>query len=343
MTNEEFGVFEKSALAFLKSLGLTPVGYYPYSHCSDVVGYWDPPPPFRVRTKMMAEIVRELPTRSSIEGFHKLAQDSLVERIVLICRTPLAHLSSDLQSLVEGLRIEFFDQATISTELERRKVGESEILAFSKLYEIVAPPAIAGALPEIAQRKTPPNMKGYVEKLGLKPWQVFEQGVYSVFNFCLGLTVRKLGEECLFEHEPEGVVIASGTQPFAMIYECKTAQDSYVMTSDHELRYEDYIKKKKGFIQIMEKVPLSYFVLVAPGFSGDVAERREKIYRETQVLTVLMPASVLASVAKWAWALPSDAKALIDLRRIFRLEEVIVSESTFTDYAKEFEGLRQRW
>jgi len=341
---EEFKAFEKTALGFLRTLGFTPTGYYPYPHCSDVSGYLAPSPPLKVPTKTMAEIVKDAPTRVSIEGFHKLAKDSLAERLILVCRVHLTDLDPDVQSLVDKLGIEFFDETTISEELEKRKIGKTELQAYSKLYDVVAPLALAEALPEIARQKIPDAMKEYVEKLGLKPWQVFEQAVYSVFHYCFGYTVRKLGEECLFEHEPEGLVIVGETLPFAMIYECKTAQQSYVMTSDHELRYKDYIRAKIDRVKIMEKATLKYFVIVAPEFSGTVGERRERIFKDTQVLAIFMTADTLRSIAKWASKFPNDIKRLIDLREIFRLDEETVSDSSVTGYMKKFEDENKtRW
>ncbi len=342
--SNEFTTFERASLAFLRTLEFTPVGYYPYPHCSDVSGYLKPTPPFKIPVKAMAEIIRATPTCASIEGFHKVAKDLLAERLILICRMPLTELSPELQSLIGKLGIEFFDQATISAELERKNVGKSEIQAYSKLYEIVGAPVLAEALPEVARQKIPNTMNNYVEGLGLKPWQVFEQAVFSVLHYCFNLTVKKYGEDYLFEHEPEGVAITGDVPSFAFIYECKSAAESYTMTAEHELTYTDYIRKKKQKVEVVDRSELKYFVIVAPGFSGDIRERRKRIFKETQVLVVFLPADILRQISRWACNVPSNLKRLIDLREIFILDELVVSKETVESYIKKFElEMKTRW
>ena len=344
MSDEEFKAFEKTALAFLRTLGFTPVGYYPYSHASDVSGYLEAKPPFKVHVKAMAEIVRKSPTRASIEGFHKLVKGSLADRAILICQKPLTDVSGDVQSLIEQRGIEFFDQATILSELERKKISQSQVQTFSKLYELVGAPVLVEALPEIALQKIPSPMREDVDKLGLKTWQVLEQAVYSTFHYCFNLTVKKLGEDSLFEHEPEGLAIGEKLPSVAFVYECKSAAESYTMTSDHELRYIDYIRNKKQHVEFVERSELKYFVIVAPAFSGDIKERRERIFKETQVLVVFMTAEVLRLFSAWACPLQSNMKRLVDFGEVFRLDEVVVSKERVESYIKKFEDKnRSRW
>ena len=344
MSDDDFRAFEKTALAFLRTLDFTPVGYYPYPHGSDVSGYIKAAPPFRVPAKAMAEIVRATPTRGSIEGFHKLAKNSLAERVILICQMSLSDLATEVQSLIERLSIDFFDQATISAELVKKNVSRSDVQSYSKLYDVVAAPLLAEALPEVARQKIPETMREYVERLGLKPWQVLEQAVFSVLHYCFSLTVRKYGEDYLFEHEPEGVAIVGDVPSFAFIYECKSAGESYTMTAQDELTYIDYILKKKEKVRVLERSELKYFVIVAPDFSGDVRDRRDKIFKETQVLVVFLRADVLRSMSEWACSLPSNLKRLIDFRDVFNLEEVVVSQGSVESYTKKFEEEnRGRW
>jgi hypothetical protein len=344
LSDEEFKPFEKMALAFLRTLGFTPVGYYPYSHASDISGYLEPKPPFKVPVKAMVEIVRKLPTPASIEGFHKLVKGSLVERSILICQKPFTELSPDAQSLVERLSIEFFDQVTISAELERKRISDSQVQSFSKIYELVGAAALSNALPEIALQRIPDTMREDVDRLRLKPWQVFEQTVYSIFHYCFNLTVKKFGEDCLFENEPEGVAIVGDIGSFAFIYECKSAAQSYTMTSDHELRYIGYIREKRQKVNVVERAELKYFVIIAPDFSGDIKERREKIFKETQVLVVFLPAEILRIFSEWASELPSNLKRLVDFRDVYTLNEVVVSKESLKSYFKKFEDEnRSRW
>lgn len=344
MSDEEFRSFEKTALAFLRTLDFTPVGYYPYPHGSDVSGYIKAVPPFRVPVKAMAEIVRATPTRALIEGFHKIAKNSLAERVILICQTPLSDLPPDLRSLIERLNIDFFDNTTISEELVRKKVSKSDVLNYSKLYDIVAAPLLAEALPDVSRQKIPENMKEYTERLGLKSWQVLEQTVFSILHYCFSLVVRKYGEDYLFEHEPEGVAIVGDVSSFAFIYECKSAAETYIMTAQDQLTYIDYIRKEKEKVKVLERSELKYFVIIAPDFLGDLQARRENIFKETQVIVVFLRAEILRQLSKWACSLPSNLKRLVDFRDIFKLEEVVVSEDSVGAYIKKFEEEnRSRW
>jgi len=344
LSDEEFKTFEKMALAFLKAVGFTPVGYYPYPHASDISGYLEARSPFKVHVKAMAEIVRTSPTRASIEGFHKLVKGSLADRAILICQMPLTDLGSDVRLLIENLGIEFFDQATISSELEKRNISESQVQTISETYSLVGAPALVKALPDIALQKIPNWMCDGVEKLKLKPWQVFEQAVYSAFHYCFNLTVKKLGEDSLFEHEPEGLAVAEGFPSIAFIYECKSAAKSYTMTSDHELRYIDYILDKKRKAEVLERSELKYFVIVAPDFSGEIIERRERISKKTQVLVIFMRAEILRLFSEWACPLQSNLKRLVDFRDVFMLGEAVVSKESVESYIKKFEDKhRSRW
>jgi hypothetical protein len=341
LSDEEFKQFEKKAMAFLRTLDFTPVGYYPYDYSSDVLGYLKLPPPFRNPIKTLAEIMRTTPTKESIEGFQDLARGSLADRMIMICPKRLAELGQEIQQQISSRGIEFFDAETVSTTLDKKEVSASAILEYSGIYGVLGPPLLAAALPSIARQEIPEDMKEIVNRSGLQPWQVFEGAVFSVFHYCFGFTTKKLGEECLFKHEPEGVVITGLSQRFAFLYECKSTEESYAMTSDHELRYKDYIKEKANKIPVLYGAPLSYFIIIAPAFSGDIGERRQRIFRDTQVLVVFMPASVLSFLGKWACDLPSDLKRLIDLRYICRIDELIVSQATCQQYVEEFERERR--
>lgn len=342
LSEEEFKTFEKEALAFLRTLDFTPSGYYPYDYFSDVTGYMKPSPPFKIPIKTMVEIVRSTPGTEQIEGFLNLARASLANRMIIIGPE---HFSTEVQHQISKLGIEFFDRDTILAILEEKEISKSTIQEYSELYDYVGAPLLAAALPEIARQRIPKEMREDVERLGLKPWQVFEQAVFSIFHYCFSYTTYKLGEDYLFEHEPEGIVVVSKEKEhFAFMYECKSAKKSYTMTSDHELRYKDYIEKKIDAIHNLHAATLKYFVIIAPKFSGDIGERREKIFRDTQVLPIFMPASVLSSLGTWACKLPSHIKRLIDLKLVFRLDEKTVSKATLENYIEEFEKQnRKRW
>jgi hypothetical protein len=340
----EFKLFEKEALAFLRTLNFTATGYYPYDYFSDLSGYIEPTPPFKISSKVMVEIVKGVPSITLLDGFNKSAKDSLSRIMILICPFSITDFSAEVQSYIERLGIEFFDRQTILKTLKEKKISKSVIDGSPELYDIVGPALLASALPEVALQKIPAEMEEYVKKLGLKPWQVLEDIVFSIFHYCFNFPTQKLGEERLFEHEPEGiVVIGDAPQRFSIMYECKSAEKKYTMTSDHELRYKDYVHKKANSIRILQAAELRYFVIVAPEFGGDVAERRQKIFSDTQVLTIFMPASVLSKIGLWACKLPNDIKKLIELKSIFKLEENIVSMDTVQKYIDSFEINKARW
>jgi hypothetical protein len=164
----------------------------------------------------------------------------------------------------------------------------------------------------------------------------------AALHYCFNLTVKKYGEDYLFEHEPEGVAIVEDVPSFAFIYECKSAAESYAMTAQDELTYVDHILKKKK--KVVERSELKYFVMVAPGFSGDIGERTERAFRETQVLIIFLPAEILRQLSSWACGLPSNLKRLVDFREVFKLEEVVVSRRSVESYVKKFEDEnRPRW
>jgi len=207
-----------------------------------------------------------------------------------------------------------------------------------KIYDVFSAPMLAKYLPEIALQKIPRQIASTVNDLGLKPWQVFEQVVFSVFHYCFSFAVRKYGEDSLFEHEPEGVVITYRNPPYAFIYECKSAEQSYNMTAQDELTYKDYIQKKKEEVRALDKSDLKYFVIISPDFAGDISRRRENIFKETQVLPIFMSAKNLSTLGRWACSLPNDVKILIDLRDVFSLKEPVVSLKSIENYIKAFEN-----
>lgn len=343
MNDEEFKAFQKEALAFLETLNFTPTGYYPYDYFSDVSGYLGATPPFKVSSKVMVEITKTLPNMTLIDGFSKLAKDSLSRLMILISPNPFLDLSLEVRSHIERLGIEYFDRETVLNTLKEKRISKSVIEGSPELYDIVGPVLLASALPDVALQKVPQEMTEYVGKLSLKPWQVLEDIVFSIFHYCFNYSTQKLGEERLFEHEPEGIVVIDDGQRFAIMYECKSAEKQYTMTSDHELRYRDYINEKVKSVHILQAAELRYFLIVAPEFGGDFTERREKIFRDTQILPIFLPASVLSKLALWACKLPNDIKKLIELKDIFKLDEKIVSMETIQEYIKEFDKKNKRW
>jgi hypothetical protein len=163
-----------------------------------------------------------------------------------------------------------------------------------------------------------------------------EEAVYAVFCYGFQYTVRQLGKEVLFQREPEGVVITVGKNAFALVYECKSSSTKYKMTVDDERTYSGYVEKKKREVMSLDHSELKYFVVVAPDFAGDLALRRENIFKETQVLLAFMKADTLRELGRWASQIPPNLKPLIDLREIFKTTEVVVSNHIVNSYIQRF-------
>jgi len=324
--------FEKLAHSFLNAIHLEVFGYYPYDHCTDILGYLPPQAPFKQRFRVMVEILKTKPTMSIIESFNKISRASEIEHVMVLGEYNIDALDPNTKAAILEFRIEYLDKKSIA-EFVRKSGEPSETLAL----EDFGAPALSKYLEELSKQEIPDVMKKTAEKLDLQAWQIFEHATYSIFQFCFGYTVQKLGSEKLFEHEPEGVVLVQDHVGFSFIYECKTARESYHMTSDHGIRYCDYIEKKKPYVKYLYNCELQYYVIIAPSFSGNIRERREQIHQRTNVLAVFLPSRLLSELAIWACALPSQVKRLLDLREIFKISDTEVSEKSVRDYMQNFE------
>ena len=330
--NSDAREFEKEALSFLRSIQLAVVAYYPYDHCSDIIGYLQSQSPFTIRSRVVVEILKTRPSASMVESFGKFCRDSNAERTIILSQYRIADLDEETRAQISESRIDYLDRERIA-----QFIKESGELGASLTPEEYAPVAYARSLPELSSQVIPERMRKTASQLGLEAWQMFEQGVSSVFEFCFGFTVNRLGKETLFKHEPEGLVLVQNQSNFAFIYECKTAGESYQMSADHELRYRDYIQEKKAYVKCLHNFELQYLVIVGPSFAGDVKKRRQSIHQKTGVLTIFLPARVLSELAAWACGLPGQVKRLIDLRQIFMLSEDEVSMETARKYMRDFE------
>jgi hypothetical protein len=170
--------------------------------------------------------------------------------------------------------------------------------------------------------------------------------VFVAFARCFNYPTQKLGREVLFEHEPEGVVtIDRRRERYCILYECKSAAESYELSSDHVFRYIDYIEKKIEEAPIMYGCELEYFMVIAPEFSGDFGTRRQKIFSKTNIMPVFIKAQTFSRIAGWVYSIPPDVRKLVDLKSIFIITEDIVSDDTIEEYITEFEKKyrKKRW
>lgn len=342
MSEERFKRFEKEVFAFLSELDFSVGGYYTYQYYTDILGYLKPRKPFTIPTRVMVEIIRGSPTPALLESFAKLAKDSLSERALVFAETPRKSLKAATIAILEKYRLEYLDVEQVANSIAEQEQARFTAAEIKKITDVFSAPILAKNLSEIAMQRMPKQIERTATDLGLKPWQVFEQAVFSIFHYCFSFTVRKYGEDSLFEHEPEGVAITNNDPASAFIYECKSSGKSYKMTAQDELTYKDYIKRKKEEISVLDRAHLKYFVIISPDFAGDIMTRREEIYKETQVLPIFLLAKDLSVLANWACDLPNDVKKLIHLDSIFSLEECIVSRRKIDSYIKEFENKTRR-
>src|SRR6266571_9557909 len=99
MEEKQYKSFEKSTLAFLRIIGFTPSGYYRYPHGSDISGSLAPQGLFKVPTRAMVEITRDLPVETTIERFHNLARDALARTEIIISPKSFEKIDPKTQSL----------------------------------------------------------------------------------------------------------------------------------------------------------------------------------------------------------------------------------------------------
>jgi hypothetical protein len=133
------------------------------------------------------------------------------------------------------------------------------------------------------------------------------------------LETRRMGDQSLFVQEPEGVVIvARDPHPFALLYECKARKTSYKMSADDALRYREYFKAQRHRLRSKDHIELTHFVIVAPGFKGDISAKVDLL--QDHGLTVsLVSAALLEKAARLISDREMDVPDihLLELRRLF--------------------------
>lgn len=323
------------AVSYLRSLGVSIVGYYPYGHAIDIVGFLKLPAPFHLPLKIVAEIAKGSVTLDAIDGFSKLAKSSLADRMLMLASLELTELDPETKKKLESEGIELIGKKDIAafSKTTTQKQAKQE---YERIQDDVSPIKLIKGLPTFAKQVVPEDIQRKVGEPKLAAWQLLEEAVYCLFLYGLNYSVRQLGKEALFKNEPEGVVTTSGTNHFGLIYDCKSSATTYAMTADDERTYMGYITKKKMEVASLDHCELKYFIIISPDFSGDMELRRENILKETQVILSLFRAETLRKFGLWVFSLPPDLKTLIDMRDILT-KEVVVSDRTIDNYIKSFD------
>jgi hypothetical protein len=328
------------AVSYLRSLGISIVGYYPYDHATDIVGFLKLPLPFKLPLKVVAEIAKSSVTVDAIDGFSKLAKNSLAEKVLLLAPSELDKLDPDAKKKLESERIEFVGKKdiTVFSKTTTQSLAKQE---YERIRDVVSPNKLIKELPTFAKQVVPEDIQKMFGEPKLEAWQLLEEAVYCTFRYGFSYSVRQLGKEALFKNEPEGVVTTGGPSQFALIYDCKSSSTKYTMSADDERTYVGYVAKKKKEVMSLDHCELKYFVIISPDFFGDAELRRENILKETQVLLVLIKADTLRKLGLWAADVPPDLKSLIDLRDVLT-KEVIASCRTIDNYIKSFDKKYQK-
>jgi hypothetical protein len=219
-------------------------------------------------------------------------------------------------------------------------VTKEEARKYRDSLDIVSPKRLAEALPELSHKQVPVDLRGI---LGEKdPWEIMEDAVFGVFSMCFGYETRKLGHERRFQADPEGEVATSNDDPYALLYDCKSASDAFSMNKDDERAVIEYINTKKGEIQALFRCNLRYFLIVGPAFAGDLNLRRQEVNSKTGVALAFVKADALSYIALWALKIPPLYKKQIDLRQILKSGDEVVDQGVVKEYAKNFDAKFQK-
>lgn len=136
-------------------------------------------------------------------------------------------------------------------------------------YQALSPYALTNCLDELSIGVIPYNIKKHLKKINMRPFELMEDAIFYGFRSILLQNVKKLGADCLFQSEPEGIIICDHlVDPCAIIYECKSRKESYNISRTDMLSYKDYIARKQLEIRTIFHVPLTHFIIIGPSFSG---------------------------------------------------------------------------
>lgn len=328
--------FEQKALQVLTYLNFSIKGYYPYNSIIDIVGYFEPRKPLRNPTKVVAEIRGDKPNVEDIEGFFRFGKNALAEKMILFLAEEFNELTIEAKDLISKHNIEYFDTIALNKILEEIKPATSEVSRLTNACDILSSRKLAEALPDLANQIVPKDIGDYLP--GYKAWEILEDAVFGVFQWCFGFETKQLGRQALFAHEPEGLVICPSKlgNNFGLIYECKSSISDYTISKKDELVYINYIREKKNPFKNLHNCELQYFLIISPSFSGDLKSRRDEIHQATGVLLCFIEATDFRDIALWAYGLSNNLKRLIDISQFLLLSDVVISKETITKYIGGF-------
>ncbi len=177
-------------------------------------------------------------------------------------------------------------------------------------------PLLLDNVQQIFANEVPQTLLDFSPNIEMAPWELAEEAVFGLFRYVLARNTRKLGRDTLFEHEPEGKVVGLGpNRNRVLIYECKCRSESYVITHDDLLRYQNYIREHVATAQVFN-LHLTNFVVIAPGFSGQYAAKSRAL-SEGGINVSLVTASAVRHLFHCVEDWVIEQVALLDLCKIF--------------------------
>jgi len=335
--------YRDSIFALLKNLKIVPKGFYDYSEFSDLVGLQKPQWPFRNSSKVVVEISKVKLSPMQVSSFATLAKENQAVKALVFGIEEQGDVDPNVSSILKAVGIEYFGPQEVSDLLKNVAVSPRQASAYRNASDVVAAQRLVDGLPQLALQQIPADIDASMKtmKAGDVPaWEIFEEAVYASFQFCLGYTTEKLGKEARFRDEPEGVVVVDTQNRFGFLYDCKSSATYYSMSKDDERAYTEYINAKKAELTAIHNAELRYFVIISPGFGGDMKERKRTIQQKTGVFLVYLGASHLKALAQWAFGIKNaKIRQLINIGEIFsKADEVVVSEDSVKEYIEAFDA-----
>ena len=191
--------------------------------------------------------------------------------------------------------------------MQRRKIN----------YQLLSPFMLTDCLDDLSAGIIPDRVNKQLRGVSMRPFELMEDAVFFGFRSTLLLNVKKLGRDCLFQSEPEGVIICDNiVDPCAIIYECKSRKQTYKMSRKDMLSYKDYIARKQIEIRTLHHVPLIHFVIIGPSFAGDYHGKIRELQKSGITVSMVKGADLkhlFDEVDGWS----NERLRLMDLTNIF--------------------------
>lgn len=334
--------FEEDSYRIIRSLEFQVIGYYPYEHASNLVGYLKQPDPLSIPIKLAVEIAKSPLSKDSVVSFSKFGINILAQKLCIFHWVDFEDLDEEIKLVLTDLKIDYVGGKKLENYLSKITVTSEEAKEYKNSLDILSPKRLVEILPDLSS-KTIPNDILTILGDKFEAWEILEDAVFAAFKYCFSYDTQKLGYDKRFGTEPEGEVITNNETPFALLYDCKSTDEHYNMSKADERAITDYINQKTGKIKARYGIKLKYFLIVSSDFRGNLELRKENILKNTQnILLVFMKAEALKTISLWILNLPTRLKKQVDLREIFSLKRQIIDVDIVLRFMKNFDSEYQK-